>query len=159
MSSPDLNAETLNARAAQLTEQSAHLYSRVHRRNETLAAAKEQAVRATGSASSSDGSVRAVVDAGGMLTDLVLAPSAQQMTPRQLAAVVVQVTQQAASVARAAVRNVYTPLQNEGVLREAPVLLPEVQAPPPAAPPPARPRRAEAQDDDFGGPVMKEQGW
>lgn len=154
-----MNSAELNAQAAQLTERTAHVYSRVHRRNETLAAAREQAVAATGSASSSDGSVRVSVDAGGMLTDLVLAPGALQQNPRQLAAVVVQVAQQAAAVARAAVRDVYAPLQNEGVVREAPVLLPEVAAPPPVAAPPARPRRQEVADDEFGGPVMKEQGW
>ena len=153
-----MNSAELNARAAQLTEQLAHTYSRVHRRNETLRAAREQAVAATGEASSSDGAVRAMVDAGGMLTGLVLSPAVSGMNPRQLAALVVQVTQQAAASARAAVRGVYTPLRNEGVLRDEPLLLPEPAAPA-AAPPPAPVRRPEVADDDFGGPVMKEQGW
>ncbi|GLZ31146.1 hypothetical protein Lesp02_33340 [Lentzea sp. NBRC 105346] len=152
-----MNTAELNARAAQLSEQAAHLYSRARRRNETLQAAKAQAVAATGEASSSDGAVRATVDAGGMLTGLVLGPAVSELNPRQLAALVVQVTQQAAASARAAVRSVYTPLQDEGVVREAPVLLPEV-APAPVQAPPVR-RRPEVSDDDFGGPVMKEQGW
>ena len=158
MSSPELNADALNARAAQLTAQSEELYSRVHRRNETLAAARAQAIGMTGSASSPDGAVRATVDAGGMLTGLVLTPAVQQLNVRQLAALVVSVTQEAAAQARGAVRLVYSPLQNEGVVRDMPVLLPEAApAPPPA---PAAPvRRPVHRDEDFSGPVMKDEGW
>ncbi|MBB5807801.1 hypothetical protein F4560_007569 [Saccharothrix ecbatanensis] len=151
------SSEELNRRAAQLTEQAAHLYSRVHRRNETLRAARERAIAATGEASSPDGSVRVSVDAGGMLTGLELAPSALGQDPRRLAALVVGIAQEAAGRARAAVRDVYTPLQNEGVVREAPVLLPEPPTRPPTPPPPSS--RPQPRDADFDGPVMRDEGW
>ncbi|WP_434449582.1 YbaB/EbfC family nucleoid-associated protein [Lentzea sp. E54] len=158
MSSP-LNSAEINARAAQVTEHAAHLHTRAARRRATLDAARDQAVGVTGTASSPDGAIRATVDAGGMLTGLVLAPSVQQLNVRQLAAALVQVAQEAAAQARGAVREVYTPLRNEGVVRDMPVLLPETApAPSPAPPAPVR-RRPAAAEDDFSGPVLKEEGW
>ncbi|MEU0880339.1 YbaB/EbfC family nucleoid-associated protein [Lentzea sp. NPDC005914] len=157
MSSP-LNAAEINARAAQVTERAAHLHTQAGRRRKTLDAARTQAVSVTASASDPDGSVKATVDAGGMLTGLVLTPAVQQLNVRQLAALVVRVTQEAAAQARGAVRQVYSPLQNEGVVRDMPVLLPEV-APPAAAPAPAPVRRPVQREEDFSGPVMKDEGW
>lgn len=151
-----MNSEELNRRAAELTGRAADLYSRVHRREETLRVARERAVAATGEASSPDGSVRVTVDAGGMVTGLDLAPSAPASDPSRLAALVVRVAQEAAGRARAAVRAVYTPLQREGVLRDAPVLLPE-PSPAHQAPPP-RPR-PQPRDDDFDRPVLRDEGW
>ncbi|MEV8439847.1 YbaB/EbfC family nucleoid-associated protein [Actinosynnema sp. NPDC051121] len=150
-----MNSEELNRRAAELTGRAAEVYSRVHRREETLRAARERAVAATGEASSPDGSVRVTVDAGGMVTALDLAPSALGSDPSRLAALVVRVAQEAAGRARAAVREVYTPLQREGVLRDAPVLLPEPHR---GAPPPPRPR-PQPRDDDFDRPVLRDEGW
>lgn len=153
-----LNSAEINARAAQVTEHAAHLHTMAARRRATLDAARSQAVGVTGSASSPDGVVRATVDAGGMLTGLVLAPAAQQLNVRQLAALVLQVTQEAAAQARGAVREVYTPLRKEGVVRDMPVLLPET-APPPAPAPAVPVRRPVHRDEDFSGPVMKDEGW
>lgn len=149
-----MNSDELNRRAGELTARAADLYSRVHRREETLRAARERAVAATGEASAPDGSVRVTVDAGGMVTGLELAPSALASNPARLAALVVRVAQEAAGQARAAVREVYTPLQREGVLRDAPVLLPEPTSPRVAPPP--RPRH---RDDDFERPVLRDEGW
>ncbi|WP_053716213.1 YbaB/EbfC family nucleoid-associated protein [Saccharothrix sp. NRRL B-16348] len=149
-----MNSDELNRRAGELTARAADLYSRVHRREETLRAARERAVAATGEASAPDGSVRVTVDAGGMVTGLELAPSALASNPARLAALVVRVAQEAAGQARAAVREVYTPLQREGVLRDAPVLLPEPTSPRVAPPPRPRPR-----DDDFERPVLRDDGW
>jgi hypothetical protein len=153
-----LNSAEINARAAQVTAHAAHLHTQAARRRATLDAAREQAVGVTGSASSPDGAVRATVDAGGMLTGLVLAPSVQQLNVRQLAALVLQVSQEAAAQARGAVREVYTPLRKEGVVRDMPVLLPETApAPPPAVSAPVR--RPVQREEDFSGPVMKDESW
>lgn len=122
-------------RARQLTAEAEHLYSVTKRRKEALRTAKEQALKATGEAASPDGSVRATVDAGGMLTDLVLSAKALRADPHDLATLVTTVTQQAAARARAAVREVYEPLRGEGVVRGMPVLLP---GPAPEAEPPQR---------------------
>lgn len=152
-----LNSAEINARAAQITERAAHLHTNAARRRATLDAARTQAVGVTGSASSPDGAVRATVDAGGMLTGLVLTPAVQQLNVRQLGDLVLRTAQEAAAQARGAVREVYRPLQNEGVVRDMPVLLPEPAPAPVPSPPPVQ--RPAPPEDDFSGPVMKEEGW
>jgi hypothetical protein len=128
---------SLTERARQLSAEAEHLYSVTKRRKETLCAAKEQALEVTGEASSPDGSVRATVDAGGMLTDLVLTDRARRMPG--LAGVITTVTQEAAARARAAVRETYEPLRREGIVRGMPVLLP--------GPAPQQPRRQEVEEE------------
>ncbi|SDO39817.1 YbaB/EbfC family nucleoid-associated protein [Lentzea jiangxiensis] len=150
---------SLAGQAGQLVEQASFLSDRARRRLEALRSTRESALASTGEASTPDGSVRATVDAGGMLTALVLTPAALQQNPRRLAAAVLQVAQQAASSARAGVRQAYTRLENEGLVKHMPLLLPEVSVAPPApAPAPVR-RRPVEEDEEFGGPVMKDQGW
>jgi hypothetical protein len=125
----------LTERAGQLSAEAQHLYSVTKRRKEAVRAATEQALEATGEASSPDGSVRATVDAGGMLTNLELSAKASRTDPGDLAALVTMVTQQAAARARAAVQEVFEGLRNEGVALGVPVLLP---GPAPEAEPPER---------------------
>lgn len=124
-------------RARQLSAEAEHLYGVTKRRKEALRVAKEQALKITGEASSPDGSVRATVDAGGMLTDLVLTDKARRMA--DLADVITTVTQEAAARARAAVRETYEPLRGEGIVRGVPVLLP--------GPAPQQPRRQEVEEE------------
>lgn len=130
---------SLTERARQLGAEAEHLYGVTKRRKEALRTAKEQALKVTGEASSPDGSVRATVDAGGMLTDLALTAKALRTT--DLAGLITTVTQEAATRARAAVRETYEPLRGEGIVREMPVLLPEL------APQPAQPRRQEVEEE------------
>lgn len=129
--------------AHQLSAQAEHLYSVTKRRRETLRAAEKQALQAVGEAVSEDGSVRVSVDAGGMVTDLVLSADAVRLAPGDLASLITSVVQEAAGRARAAVRDVYEPLRGEGIVRGVPVLLPA-----PAAQPPARLRHVAADEED-----------
>ena len=63
--------------------------------------AQQNALRATGEASSQDGTVRAVVDSTGVVTALTLAPSVfDRTTPERLAQTVVATIQQAAAQSR-----------------------------------------------------------
>lgn len=132
--------------ARQLGAEAEHLYSVTKRRREALRAAETQALRATGDAASADGAVRVRVDAGGMVTSLVLAPAALRKDPDELAALVTSVIQEAAGRARAAVRGVYEPLRGEGIVRGTPVLLP---APAPEAEPPVRRRPAPEDETSY----------
>jgi YbaB/EbfC DNA-binding family len=134
----------LNERARQLSAEATHLYGVTKRRKEALLTAKEQALKATGEAESRDGSVRATVDAGGMLIDLTLTAEALRMKPGDLAGLVTTVTQQAAARAREAVRQTYDSLRNEGIVRGIPVLLPE---PTPQPEPSRHPRRTEVEEE------------
>lgn len=126
-------------RARQLGAEAAHLYGVTKRRKETLRAAEEQALKVTGEASSPDGSVKATVDAGGMLTELVLTDKARRVP--DLAGLITSVTQEAAADARAAVREMYEPLRGEGIVRGLPVLLPEPVSAPEQA------RRQEVEEE------------
>lgn len=117
--------------ARELGAQAEHLYGVTKRRKEALRVAEQQALRAAGEAASPDGAVRVTVDAGGMVTDLVLSRDAMRLAPGDLAALVTSVVQEAAGRARAAVRGVYEPLRDEGIVRGLPVLLPAPQAAPP----------------------------
>lgn len=124
----------LDERARQLSAEAEHLYSMTKRRKEALRSAEASVRNATGDAASRDGSVRATVDAGGMLTSLVLTPGALRTNPGELAALITEVTQQAAARARADVRQVYEALRGEGVVRNMPSLLPEPEVEPPTPP-------------------------
>ncbi|GGU24138.1 YbaB/EbfC family nucleoid-associated protein [Lentzea flava] len=137
-----------------LVAQGAFLLEKAKRRREALHAAERQSVTETGEASSPDGLVRARVDAGGMLTSLFLAPGVHRLDPRELAALITSVTQQAAAGPRAAVRRTYTQLHNEGLVKQMPPLLPE-----PPAPPPARSRRPEPREEETDRPIMRDEAW
>jgi hypothetical protein len=115
------------ARAAALADQAEHLYSRTKLRNEAIATTREAALRTVGEAAAADQSVRATVDAGGMLTNLVLTPAALKLSPADLADQVVMIAQDAAAKARGTVRHLYADLESEGIVRESPLLLPEPQ--------------------------------
>ncbi|MDQ3785614.1 MAG: YbaB/EbfC family nucleoid-associated protein [Actinomycetota bacterium] len=132
----------LDERARQLSAEAQHLYSITKRRKEALRSAEERARSATGEAVSQDGSVHASVDAGGMLTGLVLTPAALRKSPGELASLVTEVTRQATARARADVRQVYESLRDEGVLRSVPSLLPE-----PDVRQPPRARREEHEEE------------
>ncbi|HEX6356192.1 YbaB/EbfC family nucleoid-associated protein [Actinophytocola sp.] len=125
MTDHDPSFDQLDERARQLSADAEHLYGVTKRRKEALRAANEQALQVTGEATARDGSVRATVDAGGMLTDLALSAETLRSDPTDLARLVTAVTQQAAARARAAVRDVYESLRDERVVRGIPVLLPE----------------------------------
>lgn len=129
----DPSATELTERARHLGAEAEHLYGVTKRRKDAARAARQQALGATGEASS-DGAVRVTVDAGGMLTGLVLTAKALRKGPGDLAGLIAAVARQAAASARAAVRQVYEPLRDEGVVRELPVLLPESTAPAPPRP-------------------------
>jgi hypothetical protein len=90
-----------------------------------------------------------------MLTSLFLAPGVRQLDPRELAALITAVTQQAAAGPRAALRHTYTQLHNEGLVKQMPSLLPEPA--PPA--PPVRPRRPEPREEETDRPIMRDEGW
>ena len=82
---------------------------------------QQQAMAATGEASSQDGSVRALVDATGVVTSLVLAPSVfERSTPERLAQTVVATIQRAAAQARGRMSAAMTPAApEEGMAAEA----------------------------------------
>lgn len=140
--------QELTERAGQLAAEAQHLYGVTKRRKEALRAAKEHALNVTGEAAAPDGSVRATVDAGGMLTDLVFTADALRTAPGDLAGLIVEVAQQAAAGARAAVRETYEPLRNEGIVRGMPVL-PPGPAPAPAPAPPTPRRKARDEEASF----------
>lgn len=117
------------ARAHELSAEAEHLYGLTIRRKESMLAAREQAIKVTGEAASPDGSIQATVDVGGMLTRLVLSPRALRREPDELARLITAVTQRAAASARASVREIFAPLQKEGMVRDTPVLLPEPATP------------------------------
>ena len=141
----DPSEDELTERARQLGAEAEHLYGVTKRRKEAARTAERQALGVSGEASSADGAVRVAVDAGGMVTDLVLTAKAMRKEPGDLAGLITAVARQAAARARAAVRQVYEPLRNEGVLRDMPVLLPE---PASAAQPRAKDYEEEASFEE-----------
>jgi DNA-binding protein YbaB len=93
--------------------------------------AQQQALQATGEASSQDGSVRAVVDSTGVVTSLTFAPSAfERSTPERLAQTVVATVQRAAAQARGKLSAAMAPAeQDEGVSAKAAEALAEYGIP------------------------------
>jgi DNA-binding protein YbaB len=102
MTEPTASVEqSLEQRTAELQQEAdqamAHLKSRIAGVRE----AQQQAMQATGEATSRDGVVRAVVDSTGVVTSLTLAPTAfDRGTPDRLAQTVVATIQSAAAQAR-----------------------------------------------------------
>src|SRR5439155_26996095 len=105
------------------------------------------------------GSVQVKVDVGGMLTHLVLAPPALRGDPGELASLVMAVTQQAATSARATVREIYAPLRDEGIVRDLPVFLPEPA--PQGARPMVRRRVADEPEASYedARSVLRSEDW
>lgn len=135
-----------------LSQQSAQLVAAAQRRAEATANAEAQVRAITATASSSDGGVRATVDAGGMLTGLFVASNPE------LARKIVEAVQQAAAQARLQTRRVYEPLHARGLLRDPPLLLPEPAPAQPPQAPPARPRPQFDDEEQLRG-VLRDEPW
>jgi YbaB/EbfC DNA-binding family len=91
--------------------------------------ARERALAVTGEARSRDGSVRAEVDATGVVTGLTLGPGARNGTPETLATTIVATIQEAAARARTAMADAMAPLRAGGeATRSATAAVPELAA-------------------------------
>lgn len=98
MAEPDLSADE---RIKQLYAEADSTMKQFNDRMATVRQAQQQALAATGEASSQDGSVRASVDSTGVVTALTIAPSAfERTTPERLAQTVVATIQRAAAQSR-----------------------------------------------------------
>jgi DNA-binding protein YbaB len=152
---------SLEQRTAELQRQADEAMAHLRSRIAGVRAAQQQAMQATGEATSRDGVVRAVVDSTGVVTSLTLAPSAfDRSTPDRLAQTVVATIQAAAAQARsrmsdsmAAIRGedaglVSSAAKGAAALGVAPLPVPEV------------PRTAvdpTGQQDGWGAPPPS--GW
>jgi DNA-binding protein YbaB len=176
MTEPDLSVEQREARVAQLRQEADGAMTELRAKLAGVRAAQEQALATTGEATSRDGSVRATVDATGVVTSLRFAPSPfQRSTPEKLAQATVATIQAAAAQARAQVSATLAPVREEGSrvlaaaaggmseLRAARLGVPEVPRtavdpaedawhhgqPEPSPPaPPSRPARADRGEED-----------
>jgi DNA-binding protein YbaB len=93
--------EQLTARTARLRAGADEAVARLWARIESVKQAQQQALRATGEATSHDGSVHVVVDSTGVVTSIRLSPTVfQSTTPERLAQTVVATIQSAAGQAR-----------------------------------------------------------
>ena len=185
MTEPDLSVEQREARVAQLRQDADGAMTELRAKLAGVRAAQEQALATTGEATSRDGSVRATVDATGVVTSLVFAPSAfQRSTPEKLAQATVATIQTAAAQARAQVSATLAPVREEGSgvlaaaaggmseLRAARLGVPEVPRtavdpaedawhhgqPEPSPAPPSRPARADREEEDdweSGGSLLR----
>jgi DNA-binding protein YbaB len=125
------------------------------RSRDQLASVQRDLARISGSATSPDGSVTAVVDAKGTLTDLELGDHAYRLRPAQLAELIVRTTREAAAEAAEGAYRTLSPVlpagtDPEALLRGTADLRPdEVRADGTQAPEPARRRPAAVDDEDF----------
>jgi DNA-binding protein YbaB len=95
------SAAHLERRTAELQQQADAAMQHLQARIAGVRQAQQQAMRATGEATSRDGVVRAVVDATGVVTSLTFAPTAfERSTPDRLAQTAVATIQAAAAQAR-----------------------------------------------------------
>ncbi|QFZ23249.1 YbaB/EbfC family nucleoid-associated protein [Saccharothrix syringae] len=120
------------------------------RSRDQLASVQRDLARVSGSATSPDGVVTAVVDARGTLTDLELTDAAYRLRPAQLAQLVVRTAREAAAKAAERTYQALEPVLPAGTDPEALVrgtadLRPEEVAPPE----PAARRRPADDDEDF----------
>ncbi|KOX21953.1 hypothetical protein ADK67_24865 [Saccharothrix sp. NRRL B-16348] len=119
------------------------------RSRDQLASVQRDLARISGSATSPDGSVTAVVDAKGTLTDLELGDNAYRLRPAQLAELIVRTTREAAAQAAEGAYRTLSPVlpagtDPEALLRgTADLRSEEIQPPQPAR------RRPVVDDDDF----------
>ena len=118
------------------------------RSRDQLASVQRDLARVSGSATSPDGSVTAVVDARGTLTDLELTDGAYRLRPAQLAQLIVRTTGEAAARAAEGAYRTLSPVlpagtDPEALLRGTADLRPEEIRPEPVR------RRPVDDDEDF----------
>lgn len=153
MTDPVSRRAELERRNAAMREQVEQMLSDLQRRTEGLREAQAATAEVTGEATSTDGRVRASVDADGMLGDLRLAPSAfDRTTPEALARTIGEVVQQATADARARVAETLAPFTEAGV--DLPDLVPGA----PSLRTPVPPQPSRRRDDDVGPPTTYLQG-
>jgi DNA-binding protein YbaB len=122
------------------------------RSRDQLASVQRDLSKVSGSATSPDGSVTAVVDAKGTLTDLELADGAYRLRPTQLAQLILRTTREAVAKAAEGTYRTLSPVlpagtDPEALLRGTADLRPdEIGAE--EIEPPEPPRRRPAVDDD-----------
>ncbi|AHH93628.1 hypothetical protein GCM10010174_30280 [Kutzneria viridogrisea] len=122
MTEPDLSPEQRQAQVAELRRQATGAIEGLRAQMAAVKQAQEQALAATGEATSRDGSVRVVVDATGVVTSLTFSPSAfERSTPDKLSQTVVATIQTAATQARAKAAESLAPVRagSEEVLAAA----------------------------------------
>ncbi len=125
------------------------------RSRDQLASVQRDLARISGSATSPDGSVTAVVDAKGALTELELTDGAYRLRPAQLAELILRTTREAAARAAEGAYRTLSPVlpagtDPEALLRGTADLRPEeISADETRSPQPARRRPAVDDDEDF----------
>ncbi|ONI84031.1 hypothetical protein ALI22I_35485 [Saccharothrix sp. ALI-22-I] len=122
------------------------------RSRDHLASVQRDLAKVSGSATSPDGSVTAVVDAKGTLTDLELSDNAYRLRPAQLAQLIVRTTREAVAKAAEGTYRTLSPVlpagtDPEALLRGTADLRPE-EIQPEETEPAERPRRRPVVDDD-----------
>jgi hypothetical protein len=131
------------------------------RRNEALLQAQSRMKSTTATATSPDNAVQVTVDAGGMLIDLRVSPTARG----DIARLVLDTAQRAAAQVRSETHRLHEQLRAEGVLRDLPLLPPQPTSPPPSGsalprPAPSRPKPASRDDDDDEPrAVLRDESW
>jgi DNA-binding protein YbaB len=182
----ELDLEAERARVGELRGQADEVLASLRARLDAVGHAQATALRTTGEATSRDGSVRAVVDATGVVTALVFAQSAfDRGTPETLAQATVATIQAAAAKARAEVARTLAPVRTPGagILAAAARAFPELSPdrltvpevphtavdpadeadPWPRAEPtratPHRPLAGDDSADDESGSVLRGEDW
>ncbi|PSL54539.1 YbaB/EbfC DNA-binding family protein [Saccharothrix carnea] len=123
------------------------------RSRDQLASVQRDLARISGSATSPDGSVTAVVDAKGTLTDLELDDRAYRLRPAQLAQLIVRTTREAVAKAAEGTYRTLSPVlpagtDPEALLRGTADLRPEEIGAEEVLPPEPAARRRPVADDD-----------
>lgn len=112
---PGVDLASEQARVAGLRGEADEVLRGLHEKLAAVREAQRDALATTATATSRDGSVRAVVDATGVVTSLVFAPSAfERGTPERLAQTAVATIQEAARQARAATSRALAPVRGPG---------------------------------------------
>ncbi|GLZ31395.1 hypothetical protein Lesp02_35830 [Lentzea sp. NBRC 105346] len=152
MSNPELEA-----RNAALRSQVDTMLANLERQTAELKQAQADALAKTGKATSKDGLVEATVNAGGIVTDVKLAPAAfERSTPEKLGRSIVETIQRAALQAREQADAALAPYQ-EGLpdlpdlFPGAPSLKDLIPKAPPVAQQPQRPDDEEPPDSYLRG--------
>jgi DNA-binding protein YbaB len=155
--------EALEARNAALRTQVDSMLANLERQTSALRDAQAEAVAKTGTATSKDGLVKAVVNAAGIVTDVQIAPATfERSTPEKLARSIVEVVQLAAVDARQQADAALAPFQEN--VPDLPDLFPgapslkDLLPTPPTAPVAAATRRQD-DDDEPTGSMMDRNGW
>lgn len=117
------------------------------RSRDQLASVQRDLAKVSGAATSPDGSVTAVVDAKGTLTDLELAADAYRLRPTQLAQLILRTTREAVAKAAEDTYRTLSPVLPAGTDPEA-LVRGTADLRPEEIEPPEPPRRRPAVDDD-----------